>query len=196
MARFKNYDYAQNLMVTVNLQEQLLPGTLEHAINYLIDNRIEVSRFEDKYHNDVTGQKAYDPRLLLKVVLYAYSQGILSSRKMEKACKTNIVFMALGCGMTPDHSTFAAFISNLGNEAEKIFQQVLLACDQAQLLGYTHFALDGVKLPANASREWSGKHPDLARKRDKIRIKVEEGRKGVKRWSLVLNGKVWGEGKP
>lgn len=174
MARFKDYDYAQDLLVSVNLSEQLLPGTLEYAINHLIDNRIGLERFEGRYNNDETGQKAYDPRLLLKIVLYAYSQGILSSRKMEQACRTNIIFMALGCGMRPDHSTFAAFVSELGEEAEKVFQEVLLACDEAGLLGYSHFALDGVKLPSNASREWSGKHGDLARKRDKIRIKIKE----------------------
>ena len=86
----------------------------------------------------------------------------------------NLVFMALAGGATPDHSTFAAFIANMGDAARVVFQRILLACDEQGLLGYTHFALDGVKLPSNASRQWTGKREDFERKREKLAAKIDQ----------------------
>jgi hypothetical protein len=69
--------------------------------------------FEDRYQNDETGRLAYDPKILLKVVLLGYARGLISSRKMEQACRENVTFMALACGQRPDHSTIAAFVSSM-----------------------------------------------------------------------------------
>ncbi|WP_281647655.1 transposase [Parendozoicomonas sp. Alg238-R29] len=95
MPRFKPYDTSQNLLLPVNLAEQLVPGSFEHTLNDLVDHEIDTSIFYDHYNNDDTGRLAYAPAMLLKVVLFAYSRGITSSRKIEKACRENIVFMAL-----------------------------------------------------------------------------------------------------
>ena len=161
-------------MFCASLLDQLQPGTLERAIDYLVDAKVGLEPFEARYRNDLTGQRAYDPRALLKVILYAYSLGMTSSRRMEKACRTSLVFQALSGGARPDHSTFAAFVSEMGDIARAVFQRILLACDEEGLLGYTHFALDGVKLPSNASREWSGKRADLRRKSEKLEAKIEQ----------------------
>ena len=64
-----------------------MPGTLEFAIQTLADERMDVSIFDEKYRNDKTGRRAYDPRILLKVVLPGYSRGLISSRKIEQACR-------------------------------------------------------------------------------------------------------------
>ena len=114
MARYKPYDYDQLLMVPVSLDNQLMPGTLEYAIHTLIEERIDTSGFDAKYRNDTTGRTAYDPKVLLKIVLFAYSRGMLHSRPIERAGKENITFMALSCGQSPDHSTIAAFVSSMG----------------------------------------------------------------------------------
>ena len=173
MPRYKAYDYSQLMMVPVSLEQQLVPGTLEYAIHNLIDERVDTSVFDSKYSNDATGRKAYDPKVLLKIVLFAYSRGMLHSRRMERACRENVTFMALACGQTPDHSTLAAFISSMGEERiAELFVQVLLVCDQEGLLGGTQFSLDGLKLPGNASKEWSGKHADLLKKQQKLEEKV------------------------
>ena len=71
MARYKRYDYKQSLMIPVSLEEQLVPGTLEFAIHTLVERRMDMSVFDDNYQNDETGRSAYDPKILLKVVLLA-----------------------------------------------------------------------------------------------------------------------------
>lgn len=110
MAKYRPYDYSQRVMIPVSVEDQWMPGTLEFAIHPLVEDRMDISGFEDRYSNDETGRWAYDPKVLLKVVLFAYSRGLISSRKMERACRENITFMALTCGQCPDHSTIAAFV--------------------------------------------------------------------------------------
>lgn len=174
MARYKEYNYNQMRFLQVSLEEQLAPGTLEFAIHELLDSRVGTSIFEDDYNNDLTGRKAYDPKILLKVVLLAYSRGILTSRKIERACRENVTFMALACCQAPDHSTIAEFISSMGEKIVSLYSNILLVCHEEGLLGGTHFSLDGVKLPSNASKEWSGKHNELHKKQEKLKEKVKQ----------------------
>jgi transposase len=175
MPRYKPYDYDQLMMIPVSLENQLVPGTLEYAIHQLIEERVDTSIFDEKYRNDQTGRTAYDPKVLLKIVLFGYSRGIMGSRKLERACRENVTFMALSCGQAPDHSTLAAFISTMGDDKiVKLFTQVLLVCQEEGLLGGTHFSLDGLKLPSNASKEWSGTKADLLKKQEKLEKKLKE----------------------
>lgn len=174
MARYKSNDYNQMILAPIYLEEQLVPGTLEYAIHHIIEERIDLSFFDDRYSNDDTGRKAISPRVLLKVVLFGYSRGLLTSRSLEKACNENILFMALSCGQKPDHSTFAAFVSSLGKEISPLFTKVLLICEEEDLLGGTHFSLDGMKLSSNAAKEWSGTFSDLKKKQQALERKVKE----------------------
>jgi len=172
MAKYKKYNYSQMVMIPVSLENQLMPGTLEHTIHEVVEKKVDLSIFDDNYNNDDTGSRAYDPKILLKVVLLAYSRGIIGSRKIEKACGENITFMALSCGTAPDHSTIAHFISSMREEIIHIFRDVLLYCEEFNLLGGSHFSLDGCKLPSNASKQWSGTFKELKHKRYKLEQKV------------------------
>jgi len=156
-------------MVVINFQDQLQPGTFEHAIHYLIDNKLDISVFYPKYQNDDTGRPAYDPAILLKIVLFAYSKGITSSREIQWCCRNNIIFKALSCNTEPHFTSIASFISTSAVQIESIFEQVLLVCDEQGLLGKELFAIDGCKLPSDASKEWSGTLKELGAKRDKIK---------------------------
>ncbi len=174
MARFKPDERAQGLFLEVDLGAQLRPGTLEYAIDALIEDRIDPAWFAELYSNERTGRLAIDPRALLKVILFGYARGETSSRRLEEACRRNLVFMALAGGEKPDHSTLAAFVGKLsGSRIERIFAEVLVACHEEDLLGGSAFALDGVKLPGNASKKWSGKEADLIAKKEKLAVRLE-----------------------
>jgi transposase len=174
MARYKHYDYRQTKMLPVSYEQQILPGTFEHTLSYLIDEKIDLAVFESRYKNDETGAPAYDPALLLKIVLFAYSKGIIHSRKIEALCRENVVFMALSADTQPHFTTIADFISSSSAEIARIFRDVLLVCDEAGLIGREMFAIDGLKLPSNASKEWSGTREELAKKAQKIQRTIEE----------------------
>jgi transposase len=174
MAKYKQYDYKQMVMLPISLEDQLAPGTLEFAIHTLVETRMDLSIFDDKYKNDETGRLAYDPKILLKVVLFAYSRGLTGSRKIEQACRENVIFLALSCGEKPDHSTICAFVSSMQVEILPLFRDVLMVCEEEGLLGGTFFALDGLKLPSNASKDWSGTHSKLQRKKEALEGKVKQ----------------------
>jgi len=173
MAKYKHYDYSQSLLIPVSLQEQLMPGTLEFAIHTLVERRIDMSVFDTRYQNDDTGRSAYNPKILLKVVLLAYSRGLISSRQIERACCENVTFMAMSCNQRPDHSTIASFVSSMEDQIQPLFSDILLVCEQENLLGGTFFAIDGCKLSSNASQECSGKINDLTKKKEKLENKIK-----------------------
>ena len=174
MARYKPYQYDQMVMVPISFQAQLEPGTLENTIHELVEHHLDLSVFEGRYRNDLTGARAIHPKLLLKVILFGYSRGMISSRQVEQACHENILFMALSGGCHPDHSTLAHFVSSMQKEIESVFVHILLVCEELDLLGGTHFSLDGVKLPSNASKEWSGTFKELKKKQDKLQAKLQQ----------------------
>jgi transposase len=168
MARYKHYDYGQTKMLPVSYERQILPGTFEHTLNELIDRQIDLTVFESRYCNDATGAPAYDPAILLKIVLFAYSKGITSSRQIESLCRENVLFMALSADTQPHFTTIADFISGSSEQIAQVFRDVLLVCDEAGLIGKQMFAIDGVKLPSNASKEWSGTQAEYSKKIEKM----------------------------
>ncbi len=83
MAHYKHDDHGQTRMIAVSYEQQILPGSFKFTLHHLIDNDVDPSVFETRYHNDASGAPAYDSAILLKIMLYAYSKGITSSRKIE-----------------------------------------------------------------------------------------------------------------
>jgi len=172
MGRFKEIKVG-TLLLPVDLSGQIMPGSFEEALCYLIDNEISLSELRDRYKNDEEGASAYDPGVLLKIVLLAYSRGMISSRRIEAACRENVLFMAVSGDSHPHFTTIAAFISALDEDVAKLFAQVLVICDRQGLIGRELFAIDGVKLPSNASKEKSGTRADYQRHYEKMEKKVK-----------------------
>nr|WP_202803570.1 IS1182 family transposase [Gayadomonas joobiniege] len=134
-----------------------------------MEHKLDLSVFYPKYKNDENGRPAYDPAVLLKIILFAYSKGITSSRQIQWCCETNIIFKALSCDSVPHYTTIAAFVSGRSQEIENLFEQILLICHQQGLLGNELFAIDGCKMSSNAAKEWSGTFKELEQKLDKIK---------------------------
>uniref|UniRef100_UPI003F6A2074 transposase n=1 Tax=Methylophaga sp. TaxID=2024840 RepID=UPI003F6A2074 len=172
MPNFKKYSYDQTAMVVINFEEQLQPDTFEFTLHHLIENHIDLSVFYDKYNNDAGGRTAYDPAILLKIILFAYSKGITSSREIQWQCEHNIIFKALSCDAVPHFTSIASFVSSYPDAIESVFEQVLLVCDQQGLLGNELLAIDGCKMSSNAAKEHSGTLSELEQKREKLRKRI------------------------
>jgi transposase len=167
MARYKHID-TQPKFLPVDLGRQLLPGTFEHAVHHLLEHAIDLTPFDARFRNDATGAPAYPPALLLKVVLAAYAHGVVSSRGIERLCREHVTFIAL-CGDQPPHfTTIADFVSTVGDEIARVFAAVVAICDRQGLIGREMFAIDGVKLPSNASKRRSGTRADFERQASKL----------------------------
>ena len=158
MAKYRQSKVApgESIILSVNLSEQLRPGTFEHMINEIIGTIIDISIFDQKYKNDKTGASAVPPLVLLKLIILSYYYGINSSRKIWQLSRENIIAKALTGDMSIHWTTIADFISANSNEIKEIFTEVLMFCNELQLIGGEDFATDGLRLPSNASIENSG----------------------------------------
>ena len=117
MARYKQYNYDQQKLLPISFSRQILPGTFEYTLSYIIDYELNLSVLDARFDNDDTGAPAYDPAILLKIVLYAYARGITSSRDIEQCCRENILFMALSADSQPHFTTIAHFISSMREDS-------------------------------------------------------------------------------
>ena len=173
MPRYKDINTDPKLL-PVDLARQLLPGTIEHAVNYLLDHALDLSSFDARFRNDTTGAPAYPPAMLLKVVLVAYAHGIVSSRGIERACQEHVTFIALCGDQAPHFTTIAHFVSTLGDDIARVFAAVVAICDAQGLIGREMFAIDGVKLPSNASKRRSGMRADFEQQAEKYEAAVQQ----------------------
>jgi transposase len=172
MARYKPVDYAQGQFIPISFERQILPGTFEYALSYIVDNKLDFSKLDSAHTNDDAGAPAYDPRVMLKIVLYGYARGMVSSREIEAACQQNVVMMALSANTRPHFTTIAQFIREMGSATEKLFVDVLMYCDELGLIGKEMFAVDGCKMPSNASKEQSGTRADFENRKTKFKATI------------------------
>ncbi|MCK4839126.1 MAG: transposase [Desulfobulbaceae bacterium] len=115
MPKYKPNSTSQGIFAPVHLSHQIQSGTFEYTLNHLVDNVLDLSILDSRFKNDETGAPAYAPKILLKIVLFAYSRGIITSRKIARACHENMVFVALSANTKPHYTTIAIanFISSM-----------------------------------------------------------------------------------
>ena len=166
MARYRDIDMSARLL-PVSLEAQIVPGSFAHAVYHLV-GELDLSGFDAHYRNDEAGAPAHAPAMLLRAVLLAYSQGMVSSRAIERACRENVVFIAMTGDAKPHFTTIADFVSRSRDPIAGIFGQVLAILDGEGLIGREMFAIDGVKLPSNASKHRSGTRAELLARAGKL----------------------------
>ena len=166
MARYKHTDVedGQGIFLSVNLKEQLLPGSFEHMLDELIGGKIDVTAFDNNYRNNDTGATAIPPASLMKLIIYGYSKGKNSSRGLWELGKTNIIAKALTGDMEPHWTTIADFISHNGERFKEVFAKALAYCAELGLVGGQTFATDGLRLPSNASLDMTGTAEELGKR--------------------------------
>jgi transposase len=176
MAKYKTTDVSagQGLFLSVNLNEQLLPGSFEFMLNKLIGTKIDISIFDKNYQNDETGASAVPPSVLLKLIIYGYHNGCKSSRKIWALSRENIIAKALTGDMEIHWTTIADFISKNSQDFTEVFVKVLGYCNELELLGGGDYAVDGLRLPSNASKDMSGTKEELWKRVEVYRKMAEK----------------------
>lgn len=101
MARYKPQVH-NSLLLPVALSEQIIPGSFAFAQSYLVDHELDLAPLDARFNSDEVSASAYDPLVMLKIVLLAYSQGLVSSRTIEQACPRNIQFIAISGDNEPN----------------------------------------------------------------------------------------------
>jgi transposase len=152
-------------------QSYLMPPSLrdwlpeDHLAWFVLDAvaGMDLSAFEAKYRADGWGAAAFPPSMMVPLLLYAYSTGVRSSRKIEHACGTDVAFRVVAGNRKPDHATIARFRRNNLKELEGLFTQILRLCAEAGLVKVGVVAIDGTKIEANAALAANRTHEGLGK---------------------------------
>jgi transposase len=148
---FRPWEIDQIQLLPPSVQEFVPEGHVAHFVRDLVRESLDLSEIFSAYTEE-RGQPPFHPVMMTALLLYAYSQGVFSSRKIAQACEQRVDFMAVTASQRPDHRTINDFrrrhLAALGG----LFGQVLRLCQRAGLVKLGHVALDGTKIKANASK--------------------------------------------
>jgi len=148
---FRVYDQDQSFLMPPSLRDWLPEGHLAHFVSELVDEVLDLAPFLASYTEE-RGYPPYDPRLMLKILLYGYTTGVRSSRGIERRCHEDVAFRLLAANAAPDFRSVARFRKRHLAALEALFLQVLTLCREAGMVRMGRVALDGTKIRANASR--------------------------------------------
>jgi transposase len=178
MARdFVGCDRGQMLLMPPSLVEWLPEDHLVWTVLGAVE-QMDLDRFKEAYCLGAAGRAAYDPQMMVALLLYAYARGNRSSRGIERACWEDVAFKMITCMRTPDHSTIAEFRRRHEAEIAELFDDVLGICREAGLVSVGVITIDGTKIKANASmdqnRSYSGLVRDILREAEEVDQREDE----------------------
>lgn len=168
---FKPYNQNQMMLLPPSLSECLPDDHLCFTINDIVEN-LDTSSIENSYQE--TGAPAYNPKLLLKIIFYGYSQGTRSSRKIENNLSENIAFRYLAANSRMDHGTISLFRKNHLKELPTIFAQIVILASSLGLADFSDVSIDGTKIKANASKKNLFNKDEIKKITDKMKEIIYE----------------------
>ena len=178
MKIFREYSQCQGLLLPPSLDEFVQEDHEARIVNEVVDT-MDLSLLLNKYEGG--GAPAYHPAMMLKVIIYAYSRDIYSSRSIAQELKTDTAFMFLSGLQSPDFRTICLFRSEHADVLPNLFVQVVRLCASLGMVGLGHIAFDGTKLKANASvrqtRDKEGLEKEIERIREQTRQMIESSAK-------------------
>lgn len=149
--RFRSYDQAQSFLLPPSLDDWLPEDHPARFVSEVVDDMLDLTAVYASYTN-ATGAPPLDPRMMLKLMIYAYSTGVTSSREIERRCQTDVAFRWLSANTAPDYRSISRFRRRHLDALDDLFAQVLVLCANAGLVKLGRIALDGTKLDASASK--------------------------------------------
>lgn len=169
---FREYDQQQSFLLPPSLDDWLDEDDEARFISEVVDEVLDLTAVYASYES-ASGAPPYDPRMMLKLLLFAYSTGVTSSRELERRCKRDIAFRWLSGNQAPDYRSLARFRRRHLDALPGLFAQVLAVCAQAGLVRLGRVALDGTKLHANASKHKAMSYDRIVPKIDQLQAEVD-----------------------
>ena len=192
--RFRNCDLNQRLLLPPSLEEWLPEGHLARFVAEVVET-LNLSAIYARYEErDGRGMAAYDPRMMVRVLIYGYSRGVASSRRIERATDEDVAFRYLAADQHPDHDTIAAFRKEHLENLSKLFVEVLQLCQRAGLVKLGQVALDGTKVKANASKHKAMSYERMGEAEKKLEAEVKALLEEAARVDAEEDGK-YGKGR-
>jgi len=192
--QFRSCDLNQAYLLPPSLQDWLPEGHLARFVAEVVE-ALDLSGIYAKYEEgDGRGLAAYDPRMMVRVLIYGYCRGVASSRRIERATYEDVAFRYLAADQHPDHDTLAAFRQAHLAPLAHLFVQVLQLCQRAGLVKLGHVALDGTKIKANASKHKAMSYDRMGEAEKQLETEVQALLAEAARVDAEEDGK-YGKGK-
>lgn len=160
------------MLLAPDLRDWLPADHSARWVDDLVENGLDLAAFYDDY-TQARGAPPYEPRLMLKLLVYGYSNGITSSRELERRCHHDVAFMFLTAQAAPDFVAISRFRKRHLKAFEALFTQALSLCAQAGLVSLGKVALDGSKIRASASRHRAMSYDRMVRAEGELVAQVE-----------------------
>ena len=171
---YRPYEPDQILLLPPSVKDWLPTGHLAHFISELVDESLDLSAITEVYEREDRGYPPYHPVMMTKVLLYAYSMGMPSSRKIEKCLLEDVGFRMLAANNAPNFRTIADFRKEHLAALDGLFLQVLKLCQKAGMVQLGHVALDGTKMKANASKHKAMSYGRMKKTEAQLQAEVAE----------------------
>lgn len=172
--KYKEWNPNQQFFLPPALQDWLPEDHPVYVVRDVVE-QLDISAIEEKYQQkDWRGTRPHPPKMMVSLLLYGYSVGVCSSRKLEKATYEQIPFRVLTAGLHPDHTRISEFRRQHLKELQGLFVQVLMICDRAGLVSLGKIALDGTKVQANASKHKAMSYSRMLQQEERLRKEIEE----------------------
>ena len=170
---FRTDHLDQGLLFPPSLHDWLPEG---HLARFIVDviEELDLGSIYRSYKGDGRGMAAYQPSMMVRVLLYGYCRGVVSSRKIERATFEDVAFRFLSADTHPDHATIAAFRQRHLDALAGLFLQVLQLCQKAGLVKLGHVAIDGTKIKANASKHKAMSYDRMEGAAQRLQQEVDE----------------------
>jgi len=169
---FRPYDQSQMLLLPPSLDEWLPERHLARFVSELVEDALDLSAIRAAYTEE-RGYPPYDPRLMLKLLIYGYCTGQRSSRGIERRCQDDVGFRYLAAGAVPDYRSIARFRRRHQQALAGLFLQALRLCQRAGMVRLGKVALDGTKLRANASRHKAMSYQRMVEREGQLEAEID-----------------------
>ncbi len=169
--RFRPYQPDQMLLLPQDLREWVPEGHLAHHVSDLVD-AVDLSSFYAPYRGDGRRNSPYDPRMMVKVLIYAYATGTFSSRKTAKRLEEDIALRMLAAGNFPKHRTLCEFRRRHLDDFRAVFAEVVRLARTLGLAGLGRVSVDGTKVRANASKRKAMSYGRMVREERRLQAEI------------------------
>ena len=170
---FRPYEPDQGLLLPPSLRDWLPEGHLAFFISDAID-AMDLSAFEARYGDEGPGNQAFDPRMMVKVLVYAYATGTFSSRKVAAKLDEDVAFRVLAADNFPAHRTISDFRQRHLPEFQQLFGQLVQIAREVGLVKLGTVAVDGSKLTANASKHKAMSYGRMQQEEKRLRQEIRD----------------------
>ena len=170
---FRPYSPNQILLLPPALQDWLPKDHLVYTLSDIVDS-LDLSPIISHYEQELRGYPPYHPAMMTKVLIYAYSQGVYSSRKIEKRLHEDVAFRVVAAGNTPDFKAISEFRRRHLSAFKDLFVKVLQLCQQAGMVTLGHVAIDGTKIKAYASKHKAMSYGRMKEEEARLKAEIQE----------------------